>query len=343
MRRIILFLALVLLLVACGSTPAEEPTVTTVPLLAATAVATEIPTPAPTLPAPVVSSNEVATSQPAVTAAAPAAYVVLPKANAQNPLLTDIFIRNEATGEETLWGSLENVYKEHYHAGEYHNGHLYIIHRLGYDGYPDEEWTDELWRYENPTSGRVLFSQQGLDFRVAPTESYAAVAFGTPPDARLFFVDVATATVAKEFAPADVGGGDFYYFLDPVAWTADGTTYWGKQTITVATLAFFKIQPGSWTVNNYDVVELAMSEKQLNPNTGRVVFSDYPAMFDVDSVTQFEASKAAVTLFVYDLNSQALQTIATSEAKKFEPNWLNDQTIEYNDPLTGGRTTFTLP
>jgi hypothetical protein len=86
-------------------------------------------------------------------------------------------------------------------------------------------------------------------------------------------------------------------------------------------------------------VPIGRAENELNPNTGKVVFSDLPMFFAVDQQDEFIASGEAVNLYVYDLVSQNLQEIAVSQAKEFDPLWLDDTTIEYNDPVGESRIT----
>jgi hypothetical protein len=86
-------------------------------------------------------------------------------------------------------------------------------------------------------------------------------------------------------------------------------------------------------------VPIGRAENELNPNTGKVVFSDLRMFFAADQYNEFKASGEAVTLYVYDLETKSLQQIAVSKAEEFEPLWLDDTTIEYNDPVGDGRTT----
>jgi hypothetical protein len=79
------------------------------------------------------------------------------------------------------------------------------------------------------------------------------------------------------------------------------------------------------------------SEYALNPAAGVLAYSDYPAMFDVESVKRFENTGAQVTLFVYDLNSQTVQAVATSIARPLNPIWLDDNKLEYDSPDGEGR------
>jgi hypothetical protein len=64
--------------------------------------------------------------------------------------------------------------------------------------------------------------------------------------------------------------------------------------------------------------------------------------FDVTSAQEFEDGINTVTLFVYDFNTQTEKVIATSISKLFHPRWLDDRTIEYDDPSGEGKIVVTL-
>jgi len=81
------------------------------------------------------------------------------------------------------------------------------------------------------------------------------------------------------------------------------------------------------------------SEFDINPRKEIIAFSNYPAMFDVDSVKEYEQSGAKVILIVYDLKTKVQQQIATSKTKKFGPKWVDENTLEYNNPSGTGRIT----
>ena len=213
--------------------------------------------------------------------------------------------------------TLTDVYRNHYHSAEYHSGNLYIIRRINYEGYPDEEWSDELWKYSKEKKGIRLFSSKGIDFRVSWDGNFAAV----ENDKKLIFLRTSNGEIAKEFGLADLNIYKETPVIGLIKWSDNSQFFWGDLSFTVYPQAFFRINIINWTVDKFDVVDLPLqiSELDLNPNTRRIVFSDFPAMFDVEPVREFEASKSKVTLFVYDLITQSKRIIATSTAKTFKP------------------------
>ncbi|WP_313756998.1 hypothetical protein [Tissierella sp.] len=80
----------------------------------------------------------------------------------------------------------------------------------------------------------------------------------------------------------------------------------------------------------------------LNPNTGKIIFSDFPITFDIDNLSEFEMSKEKITLFYYDLVEKKLTSIDSSVAKIFNPEWIDDFTIEYDNPKGQDRIRYKL-
>jgi len=96
-------------------------------------------------------------------------------------------------------------------------------------------------------------------------------------------------------------------------------------------------------MTSYDVTQLSIGDEyELNANTGKIVYSDYPSFFTEDNRQQFLNSGREVKLFLYDLNSKNLQIIATSITKPFSPKWLDNYTIEYDDPNGGTRIKYEI-
>jgi len=200
---------------------------------------------------------------------------------------TDIRVRCFQTGGKALHITVPDVYREHYHNAEYHNGHLYVIRRLGYDGYPDEDWTDELWRYDSQGRGTRLYSEQGLDFRVAPSEAYIAVRQGQD---KVTFLDSAgnpqPVFALGQLSRQDPARPPSAPATGLLKWSDDRVAFWGVVNYGPGAEEFFWIEPASWQVTICDVSRLRINwEYDLNANTGYVAYSDYPAMFGAETAS----------------------------------------------------------
>lgn len=266
-------------------------------------------------------------------------YKVITSLNPSDGLLTDVYIQNITTKDATLFMTLPNVNSGNYHPGEYYNGNLYILRRMGHPDV-DQNWSDELWCYDIRGNGKVLYSQKGLDFRVAPDESYAAVAYQTPDTyaSMLAFVNK-NAEVVQEFNFDPTG----LYLDQPDKWSDDGRQFWGRLQIEVTPKTIYQITISDWSVKKFDVAPLKIgNELDLNANAGKIVYSDYPFFFTTNIQQQFIDNKTEVKLFLYDLNSQKLQLIATSITKPFSPKWLDNYTIQYDDPNGDNRIEYKI-
>jgi hypothetical protein len=181
-----------------------------------------------------------------------------------------------------------------------------------------------------------------MDFRVSPDESYVAVSGGDETVGEKLVLLDKQGSVLQEFSADQVLAGpeDMPLMVGLLDWSDDSRVLW-VETDGPVIASFGSLVSPSWQVTMFDLtgVPIGRAENELNPNTGKVVFSDLPMFFAVDQQDEFIASGEAVNLYVYDLVSQNLQEIAVSQAKEFDPLWLDDTTIEYNDPVGESRIT----
>lgn len=285
-------------------------------------------------------------------------FDVVLKENPTDKLKTDIYLQNKKTGEQSLFITLAGVNRNTYHNTEYHNGNLYITRKTGgntnnpswydnddsnwYDNNPN--WTDELWKYNQQKQGLKIYSNRGLDFRVSADENFIAVVIdmgGIEGKGNLAFIKN-NGEVIKILTTKELG---FSYIQMPiVAWSQN--FIWTYENIGGPAIGnIVKINAKTFQITKFDVSSLPIqvAEFDLNPTKEKIVFDDYPAMFDVDSSNEFRASKKTVTLFIYDLNSKTKQIIVTSITKAFKPKWIDENTVEYDNPSGEGRITKIIP
>lgn len=276
----------------------------------------------------------------------PSDYSVLLKPNPGNETLTDVYIVNNATGQETFFATHEDVAVNQY-ASEYHNGNVYIVKEIGYDpGTDDQDWINELWKYDANGIGTKLFENKGISFRVSPDESYIAIRY-LPEGAdmitggKLAFFD-SQANLVQEFSSQQFRVEQARLSLQE--WSDDSSALWvSLHHVGPRPQAFVKINVDSWQPDIYIFSGFPVgAEYDLNANMAKLVYSDHPVFFDVTSAQEFEDGINTVTLFVYDFNTQSEQVIATSISKLFHPRWLDDRTIEYDDPSGDGKIVVTV-
>jgi hypothetical protein len=262
--------------------------------------------------------------------------------NPQDSAKTDISVKNLETGGQEFFITLLDVRAGHSHPCEYRNGHLYVIKRIGYDVESGEEWTDELWKYDADGKGTKLFSAQGFDFRVAPAEKHIAIR-----KENLLLLDFLGSPL-QEFTVEQLSGREEAQHAAPsvhvalLKWSDDNEEFWGALHSGPSPGIIFKVSVPSWELCAYNVSELHIPwEYDLDANMRRLVYSDYPQIYDTISLEEFKKSQQVVTLFVHDLSTRDTQAIATLAAKEFNPIWLDDEIIEYDSPDGEGRVIYT--
>lgn len=249
---------------------------------------------------------------------------------------SDVYLKDRSTGEETLFITLADVYREHYHSAEFHNGNLYIITRTGEGlGYQDNtDWIDVLWRYNSQKQGQKLYSFQGLDFRVSSDEKYIAVF-----DNKVLTLLDKQGSIVKTFSNKELTsvpeGSPSIGFLK---WELGAI--WLDNTSGPSLVGLIKIDLSSYDVTTYDLSNLPSStEYDLNTKKRLLAFSDYPALFDVEGARDYEQSGKEVHLIVYDLKTKSQLQVASSVTKRFKQSWIDDATLEYDNPTGEGRLT----
>lgn len=270
--------------------------------------------------------------------------VAEPQANSQDTI--DLFIKDRTSGKEELYKTIHDAYLQHYNSFNIINGNLYIIRRIGSGDNAESNWTDELWKYTPQKKETEIFSVRGLDFRVAPNEKTIAIT-GDENNQLIFLAD--KGNELKRYNTMDFITGQESNDDSPriglLKWSDNSENFWGTLYELSWTVTIFNININTWTVNKYDISKLSVSmgpEAALNANKGLLLYSDYPVMFDVTSVESFENSKKPVNLYVYDLKNQSQQQISSSIAKRFNPTWVDDNTIEFDAPNSTERQQYKI-
>ena len=265
-------------------------------------------------------------------------YQVVLKENPQDNSKTDVCLKNPDNDQEELFLTLSDVYSRHYHNSEYHHGNLYLIRRTGDVDSADGNWFDELWKYDSQKRGTKMYSGKGIDFRVAPNEKYIAVS-----DEKLNMVDQ-NSQVAQVYTLGDLSlNGNQDLQIGLLKWSDDSRQFWGNLFLTAYPQTFNKIDTDTWKVDKYDISKLGFSDDyDLNSNNGKLVYSDYAAMFDAQTAQEYKQSGTKVNLIVYDLKTKTQEQVVTSVAKAFKPKWIDNNTIEYDDPGNSGRVETTI-
>jgi hypothetical protein len=294
----------------------------------------------PTTPSAAVSDTPSPEAATVVTAVPSIPYNVIVNENPSDGTKSDIYVKNSITGEETFFITLTDIYRAHYHNAEYHNGNLYIIQRTGGDdGYlNDPNWTDELWRYNQQNQGQLLFSLRGLDFRISADEQLILI----NSNEKTYILNNSGDGI-KTFQNNEVS-------VDPNIQLSVNFLAWGPNAIWLSNLGgatlsgAVKVDTRAYSVTKYSLSGLGIGrEYAFNPDREIIAFSDYPIYFDAENAQTYENSGKTVHLTVYDLITKTQHPIATSITKLFAPEWIDANTLAYDDPGGTGRLTAQIP
>jgi hypothetical protein len=264
------------------------------------------------------------------------AEVVLKDNYSEN--LTDVYLKDLETEEEEFFITVSDFHTTHYHPYEYHNGHLYIIRRIG--DTTGESWADELWRYDQDNQEKKLYSLAGLDFRVSEDESIIAI---KEPGNEFTLLDN-QGDVLKKFLLSDLidtssaDESTDIYFTE-----VNSEDIWLDVVIHMELQSIKQINTTSYEVITHDLKDLEIgSEYSLNATNQILAYSDYPIFFDADSSEDFENGNTEVTLYIYNLATKEVEEINTTVSSKFKPVWLDSITLEYNNPEGDNRLVYQL-
>lgn len=268
---------------------------------------------------------------------------VILKENPEAHDKTDVFVRDDA-GQENFFMTLSAVYRDHYHFAEFHHGSLYIIRRVFNFEKSPKNWTDQLWKYDAQGKESLLYSMKGLDFRVSDDEEFIAItgAEALKKDSELITFLNKDGTFFKALKAEDLYRVIPNDLIIPILWSE------GKFWIQVGTAeikGIAKIDPHSLEIQYFDLTSLPMNMEEfaLNAPKTKIVFSDFPKFFDAEDFQKFTSKDEPVHLFIYDLKSGKKEIIATSKGKKFQPQWLDANQLQYANPQGDGKVTRAFP
>jgi hypothetical protein len=292
------------------------------------------------------SKNVTALTEQAQSNVLATTYNVIAKPNPDNDLLTDIYIKSLSSKEEIFLITLDHVNREHYHLGEFHNGNLYIIKKVEIVGNQKREWEEELWKYDiNGIGNKLWYSTKGLDYRVAPNEKIFAIqyeniiSFDEWDDNLDIFISKYVLWNSKSVWKEQPFGAKYlaYYTKQLDKWSDNSRILWGELVYESTPEFIFMFDSTTFKVSEINISNQNIGiEFELNANTGKLVYSDYPRMETEEERTIFQNDEREVKLFLFDLLHMTQRIIATSTAKEFHPKWINDSTIEFDDPAIEG-------
>lgn len=149
----------------------------------------------------------------------------------------------------------------------------------------------------------------------------------------------------KTFTANEIDGSkdNEYDIFEILNWNETTGVLWGHFFFGPTPISYFTINTRNWKITNYDITQLDRGpETVLNISNGIVVFSNYPALYEQYDAEEYLASRAEVTLSTYNLKTKEIKPISTSITKPFNPVWVNENIIEYDDPNGESRMQYIL-
>ncbi len=274
---------------------------------------------------------------------APVSEVVIRK-NASDKTKFDIYLIDQTTNKKKYFCTLSDIFFRHYHNSEFVKDLLYIIHRTGGDeGYEkNENWTDELWAYSKNKPAKKIYTNRGLDFRVSDDGLFISLLYSSKNNKEEVILineqgKILKKIVQKEFGKIKFKAGRPLQLL-PSLLVWHEHTIWFYSGFGPSIINLFSLNADNGQFARYELPRsFGSRDVAFNPFNGKIVYSDYPVFFDVESNEEFIQSKEEVKLRVFDVYAMTEEVIAISEAKEFKPKWIDEKTIEYDDPHNGER------
>jgi hypothetical protein len=235
------------------------------------------------------------------------------------------------------WGIIRNCYCDHYHFAEFHDSTLYVIREFNLE---HAGFQRELWKYTRE-SGEMLAAGLGIDFRVNGKQTYLAYCFGQNDS--LFILNLKARNMFQVKIPNnfknEIKNRNLKWLpdqgmIDHLKWSTTGNIIWGMMTGTYVVLGIFSYDCTSQKLETYSSPRDINSEYTLNPDSGILIYTTFPAIFDEESGKEFKESKKQVSMFEFNVRTGNKSLIAVSEAERFSPVWICADTLEYTAPDT---------
>lgn len=128
-----------------------------------------------------------------------------------------------------------------------------------------------------------------------------------------------------------------------IGWKKDNKKLWVATGWSPHVMAFHLIDIENSNIDtfysgeSYNLIDIA-----LNPDNNCIVYSTYPGFYESGAYDEFMNNETKIYLYLLNIITGEKIEISTSVTKKFEPEWVSDKIIEYNDPDGFTRLTFNI-
>jgi hypothetical protein len=219
----------------------------------------------------------------------------------------------------------------HYHSMEIHEDQIYALYER--KDTSDSNLSNALFSFSPYEDARLIAEGESIDFRVSQNNEHIAIEMNGNGNIEIYDVD---GELLHTLSNEEMNTEEYArVYLEQ--WNDVGNVLWCTLKDTYVTVAYISINIETMEVVKYNDRVFNSDEYVLNPNTGWIVYSDFPVMLDNISHEEYMRSDQLTTLFLYNLMTKEEIKIDSYETNRFKPEWINDHEILY---LTGYELKF---
>lgn len=208
------------------------------------------------------------------------------------------------------------------HNIEFHQDKIYGLYK--WRNPDNDNWIEALWCFSPYEDAKLIAEGKGLNFRVSKNNEYIATEIDGDiefynKDGELLHTILSEKINTEEYA-----------VIQLEKWNDDGDILWCSLNEAYNTIAYIKIDTETWEFVKYSDLNFMSVEHVLNPNTGLIVYSDYPFSLDIIAFNEYIESNKMTTLSIYNLMTKEKIVVEAAETNMFKPEWINDNEILYH-------------
>ncbi len=252
-----------------------------------------------------------------------------------------IVIIDNLTHQELKWNNIPDFCFNRSPLPEFHKPNLYLTRNFNIR--KQDEWKEELWVY-NKDKGKLLVSKRGLNFSVNNKQNLLAYTYqskGTNISDTLIIMNLSNNETSTIKLTNDTDKINECW-VQSLKWSANNETVFGLLTwCSASNYFFFSYNYTTNTLKRYAVPEGCYFDFDLNPNTGQIIYCDYPPIYGAGDDQDIIINKKEIHLYKVDFATQKRTLIKKSIAEKLGGRWVTNHSVEITDTLNN-RETFTL-
>ncbi|MFH1252744.1 MAG: hypothetical protein V1664_00200 [Candidatus Uhrbacteria bacterium] len=178
------------------------------------------------------------------------------------------------------------------------------------------------------------------DFQISPDKKYVATTEKSSDLSKQILTllnNDNSETIIKTFSLSDLNIPNNEAAIWTLAWSEQNKLWiraqMGRQIISLISFEEPNFLPQQYNLESENVTTCDFA---FNVEQEVLVFSDFCPSDTLD-LEDAVKNKTKTTLYLYDLKTQNKRVVAEAVAKEFLPVWVDDQTVEYNDPNSDSR------